>query len=116
MKITREAYEMAKVSAKESEVPLILTGERGVIMDIMISPSEEEFDTSAGMLPSMLPAGIRRYGKVLTKNDQDLEPGYNLIEKDGEWKFVDENGDDMEIEIVEDVPKSPMDMDFMSIE
>ncbi len=29
----------------------------------------------------MMPAGVRRYGKVITKNDKDLEPGYNLVEK-----------------------------------
>jgi hypothetical protein len=100
MKITEDALEMAKVSAKDSAVPLWLVGEKSVITDVLISPEQQDFDTSAGMLPSMMPAGVRRYGKVITKNDQDLEPGYNLVEADGAWKFVDETGKELPVRVV----------------
>ncbi len=100
MKITEEALEMAKASAKDSEVPLWLVGDKSTITDVMIAPERQEFDTSAGMLPSMMPAGIRRYGKVITRDDKDLEPGYNLIEEDGNWKFVDENGKELPVQVV----------------
>ena len=105
MKITRDAYDMATASAKEADVPLILVGSKGVITDVMISPTEAEFDTSAGMLPSMMPAGIRRYGKIITKTDTDLEAGYNLIEENGQWKFVDDSGNDVSVEIVDTPPE-----------
>jgi hypothetical protein len=101
MKITKDAFEIAKASAKDSEVPLILTGEHGLITDVMVSPASEDFDTSAGMLPSMLPAGIRKYGKVVTKSDKELEPGYNLIDEGGTWKFVDEDGKELMVDVVE---------------
>ncbi|HEY3423030.1 MAG TPA: hypothetical protein VGK13_07695 [Methanocellaceae archaeon] len=101
MKITRDAYDMATAAAKETDVPLILVGSKGVITDVMISPTEAEFDTSAGMLPSMMPAGIRRYGKIITRTDTDLEAGYNLIEENGQWKFVDDSGHDVSVEIVD---------------
>ena len=84
---------------------MILVGNKGVITDVMISPTEAEFDTSAGMLPSMMPAGIRRYGKIITKTDQDLEAGFNLIEADGQWKFVDDNGSDVSVEIIDMPPE-----------
>lgn len=100
MKITEEALEMAKAAAKESEVPLILVGDHSIIKDVMIAPEAIDFDTSAGMLPNMLPAGIRRYGKVITKGDQDFEPGYNLIEENGVWKFVDEDGKENVVRVV----------------
>jgi len=86
-------------------VPLILVGSKGVITDVMISPTEAEFDTSAGMLPSMMPAGIRRYGKIITKTDTDLEAGYNLVEADGGWKFVDDRGQDASVEIIDTPPE-----------
>ena len=102
MKITADALEMAKASARESEVPLILVGERSVITDVMIAPDPKAYDTSAGQLISMLPVGIRRYGKVVTKASQDLEPGYNLIEdENGNWKFVDEDGKEVHVPVVE---------------
>jgi len=102
MKITAEALEMAKASAKESEIPLILVGEHSVITDVMIAPDRLDYDTSGGQLVNMLPAGIRRYGKVITKNDKDLEPGYNLIEgENGEAKFVDANGKEVYVQVVE---------------
>ena len=100
MKITEDAFEMAKAAAKESEVPLWLVGEKSTITDVMIAPGRQDFDTSAGMLPSMMPAGVRRYGKVITKDDRDLEPGYNLVEQDGAWKFVDENGKALSVRVV----------------
>lgn len=101
MKITADALEMAKASARESEVPLILVGERSVITDVMIAPDPKAYDTSAGQLISMLPVGIRRYGKVVTRASQDLEPGYNLIEVDGEWKFLDGDGKEVHVPVVE---------------
>lgn len=106
MKITEDAFEMAKASAKESGVPLWLVGEKSTITDVMIAPKRQEFDTSAGMLPGMMPAGIRRYGKVITKDDKYLEPGYNLVERDGAWKFVDENGDELPVRVVKSEDES----------
>ena len=106
MKITEDAFEMAKAAAKDSEVPLWLVGEKSTITDVMISPERQEFDTSAGMLSSMMPAGVRRYGKVITKNDQDLEPGYNLLEKNGDWKFVDEDGKPLSVRVVKSEDES----------
>ncbi len=106
MKITEDALEMAKASAKESEVPLWLVGEKSTITDVMIAPERQEFDTSAGMLPSMMPAGVRRYGKVITKDDKDLEPGYNLVEEDGRWRFVDEDGRELSVRVVKSEDES----------
>lgn len=106
MKITEDAFEMAKAAAKESEVPLWLVGEKSTITDVMIAPDPKEFDTSAGMLPGMMPAGVRRYGKVITKDDTHLEPGYNLIERDGAWKFVDEDGNERPIRVVKSEDES----------
>ena len=100
MKITEDALEMAKASAKDSAVPLWLVGEKSTITDVMISPERQEYDTSAGMLPSMMPAGVRRYGKVITPTDKDLEPGYNLVEEDGGWKFVDGDGKELPVRVV----------------
>ena len=91
---------MAKAAANDSEVPLWLVGEKSTITDVMIAPQRQEFDTSAGMLPSMMPAGVRRYGKVITSVDPGLEPGYNLVEQGGAWKFVDENGKELPAEVV----------------
>jgi hypothetical protein len=106
MKITEDAFEMAKAAAKDSEVPLWLVGEKSTITDVMISPGRQEFDTSAGMLPSMMPAGIRRYGKVITKDDKDLEPGYNLVEEKGDWKFVDADGKELSVRVVKSEDES----------
>ncbi len=106
MKITEDAFEMAKAAAKESEVPLWLVGEKGTITDVMIAPGQQEFDTSAGMLPNMMPAGVRRYGKVITKDDKSLEPGYNLVEENDEWKFVDEDGKPLPVSIVSSADES----------
>ncbi|OPY28859.1 MAG: hypothetical protein A4E28_01246 [Methanocella sp. PtaU1.Bin125] len=100
MKITEDALETAKAAAKESEVPLWLVGEKSTITDVMIAPKRQEFDTSAGMLPGMMPAGIRRYGKVITPADKCLEPGFNLVERDGDWRFVDEYGRELPIRVV----------------
>lgn len=101
MKITQDALEMAKAAAKDSEVPLWLVGNKSVITDVMIAPSPGEFDTSAGMLPGMMPAGIRRYGKVITKIDRDFEPGYNLVVENDTGKFLDENGKEIPVRVVE---------------
>lgn len=106
MKITENAFEMAKASAKESEVPLWLVGVKSTITDVLIAPPPQDWDTSAGMLPSMMPAGVRRYGKVITPGDKDLEPGYNLVEQDGAWKFVDENGKELPVRVVASADES----------
>jgi len=106
MKITEDALEMAKAAARESEVPLWLVGEKSTITDVMIAPERQEFDTSAGMLPSMMPAGVRRYGKVITKDDRQLEPGYNLVEADGAWKFLDDQGKEVYVRVVKSEEES----------
>jgi hypothetical protein len=105
MKITEDAFEMARAS-KDSGVPLWLVGEKSTITDVMIAPPPQDWDTSAGMLPSMMPAGVRRYGKVVTPSDKDLEPGYNLVEENGVWKFVDEDGKELPVRVVKSEDES----------
>lgn len=104
MKITREALDMAIAAAGESKMPLILTGHRSVITDVVIDRSYCKFDTWAVRFPSELPFGIRRYGKVLTKNDSELGPGYNLAVDENGYQFFDSDGKKVKIEILEASP------------
>jgi hypothetical protein len=104
MKITREALEMAIAAAGESKMPLILTGHRSVITDVVIDRSYCKFDTWAVRFPSELPFGIRRYGKVLTKNDSEIGPGYNLVVDEKGYRFLDTDGREVKIEILETSP------------
>jgi len=104
MKITREALDMAIAAAGESKMPLILTGHRSVITDVVIDKSYCKFDTWATRFPSELPFGIRRYGKVLTKNDRELDPGYNLVVDENGYKFLDPDGNEVKIEVLEVSP------------
>jgi hypothetical protein len=39
MKILREALELARVAAKESEVPIWLVGSKGIIREILVVPT-----------------------------------------------------------------------------
>ncbi len=75
MKITREALEMAIAAAGDSKMPLILTGRKSVITDVVIDKLYCKFDTWAATFPSELPVGMRRYGKVITKADSELGAG-----------------------------------------
>jgi hypothetical protein len=104
MKITRDALEMAVVAAGESKMPLILTGRRSVITDVVIDKSYCKFDTWAVRFPSELPFGIRRYGKVLTKHDTELGPGYNMVVDEKGYRFLDPDGKEVKIEIMEVSP------------
>jgi hypothetical protein len=104
MKITREALEMAIAAAGESKMPLILTGHRSVITDVTIDRSYCKFDTWAVRFPSDLPFGIRRYGKVLTKHDREFGPGYNMIVDEGGYRFLDPDGNEVKIEVLEVSP------------
>jgi hypothetical protein len=104
MKITREALEMAIAAAGESKMPLILTGHRSVITDVVIDRSYCQFDTWAVRFPSELPVGIRRYGKVLTRSDRELGPGYNMVVDDSGYRFLDPDGKEVKIEILEVSP------------
>ena len=102
MKIIREAYETAIAAGKESEVPLLLVGDNGVINEVMVVPCFDSADWSMTKLRYIVPMGIHRYGKVITKNDNSLGPGLNLIEENGAWKFIDMDKNDVEVEIIDD--------------
>jgi hypothetical protein len=51
-----------------------------------------------------LPVGIRRYGKVITKADSELGPGYNLVVDENGHSFLDSDGKEVEIEGLEVSP------------
>lgn len=101
MKIDREAYETAIAAGKESEMPLLLTGDNGVITDVLVVPCFDSADWTLTKLRYIIPMGVHRYGKVITNNDKALGPGLNLIEEGGRWKFVDMDGNDVEVEVVD---------------
>ncbi|MGA9139765.1 MAG: hypothetical protein WBZ29_06050 [Methanocella sp.] len=112
MKILRETLELARVTAKESEVPVWLVGRNGAIREILVIPTAisgpqltmsrlNSYDRSSDDTPFMIPVGMHRYGKVLTEYDPFPDTGYNLVEKDGRWRFVDEAGDDLSVTVVE---------------
>jgi hypothetical protein len=91
VKILRDTFELAKAAAKESEVPLLLVGDRGLITDVMVGLSER----------TVITVGMHRYGKVITKYDPFPNQGCNLVEECGRWRFVDECGDEMIVGIIE---------------
>jgi len=101
MKIEREAYETAIAAGKESEMPLMLIGDKGVITDVMVIPSCDPADWSLTRLRYIIPMGVHQYGKVVTKNDKTLGPGVNLIEEDGTWKFIDMEKNEVQVDIVD---------------
>ncbi len=105
MQIEREAYETAIAAGKDSEMPLLLIGDNGVITDIMVVPCMDSADYSLTRLKYILPMGVHRYGKVITKNDTKLGPGLNLIEENGQWKFIDMDKNEVRVEIVEGPPR-----------
>jgi hypothetical protein len=104
MKITRETLEMAIAAAGDSKMPLILTGQKSVITDVVIDRLYCKFDTWAATFPSELPVGMRRYGKVITKADSELGPGYNLVVDENGYRFLDPDGNEVKIEILEISP------------
>ncbi len=105
MKIEREAYETAIAAGKDSEMPLLLIGDKGVITDVMVVPCMDSADYTVTRLKYIVPMGVHRYGKVITKNDRQLGPGLNLLEKDGRWKFEDMDGNEVQVEIIEGPPR-----------
>jgi hypothetical protein len=105
MKIEREAYEMAIAAGKDSEMPLLLIGDKAVITDIMVVPCMDSADYTMTRLRYIVPMGVHRYGKVITKNDTQLGPGLNLIEENGAWKFIDMDRNEVQVEIVEGAPR-----------
>lgn len=105
MQIEREAYETAVAAGKESEVPLLLIGDRSVITDVLVVPCMDSADYTMTRLKYITPMGMHRYGKVITKNDTKLGPGLNLIEEGGRWKFIDMDRNEVEVEIVEGPPR-----------
>jgi hypothetical protein len=105
MKIVREAYDTAIAAGKESEVPLLLIGDKGVITEILIIPYCQSADWSMTRLRYIVPMGIHRYGKVITKNDDKLGPGLNLIEENGRWKFIDLDRNEVPVDIIEGEPQ-----------
>ncbi len=111
MKIEREAYEMAVAAGKDSEMPLLLIGDNGVITDVMIVPCMDSSDYTMTRLRFIVPMGVHRYGKVITQNDKALGPGLNLIEQDGKWKFIDMDKNEVEVEIVEGPPREESDLE-----
>lgn len=105
MKIEREAYETATAAGMESEVPLLLVGDKGIITDILVVPCMDSADYTMTRLKYITPMGMHVYGKVITKNDTKLGPGLNLIEEDGRWKFIDLDKNEVEVETVEGPPR-----------
>jgi hypothetical protein len=105
MKIEREAYEMAVAVGKDSEMPLLLIGDKGVITDVMVIPCMDSADYTMTRLRYIVPMGVHRYGKVITKNDTQLGPGLNFIEQDGAWKFIDMDKNEVPVEVVEGEPR-----------
>lgn len=105
MKIERDAYEMAVAAGKDSEMPLLLIGDKGVITDVMVVPCMDSADYTLTRLRYIIPMGVHRYGKVITKNDTQLGPGLNLIEQDGAWKFIDMDKNEVPVEVVEGAPR-----------
>jgi len=101
MQIEREAYETAIAAGKDSEMPLLLIGYKGVITDVMVVPCMDSADYTLTRLKYIVPMGVHRYGKVITKNDRQLGPGLNLIEEDGRWKFIDMDGNEVQVEVVD---------------
>lgn len=111
MKILRDTFELAKAAAKESEVSLWLVGNKGVITDVVPSPRLGSPEIAATYIFNNrgldrvtlgMTQGQFRYGKVITKNDRVLEDCLNLVEADGKWRFVDDFGDELPLEIVEE--------------
>ena len=94
MQILGDAFELAKAAARDSEVRLYLVGDRGVITDVLIGGFD---DTER----CMIPVGMHRYGKVITAHDPFRGPGCNLLEEGGRWRFVDDCGDEVQVEVVE---------------
>ena len=105
MQIEREAYETAIAAGKDSEMPLLLTGDKGVITDIIVVPCMDSADYTLTRLKYIVPMGMHRYGKVITKNDTKLGPGLNLIEEDGRWKFIDMDKNEVQVDIIEGKPR-----------
>jgi hypothetical protein len=105
MQIEREAYETAIAAGKDSEMPLLLIGDKGVITDIMVVPCMDSADYTLTRLKYIVPMGVHRYGKVITKNDKQPGPGLNLKEEDGRWKFFDMDGNEVPVEVVEGEPR-----------
>jgi len=112
MKIEREAYETAVAAGKDSEMPLLLIGDNGIITEVMVVPCFDSADYTLTKLKYIIPMGIHRYGKVITKNDDKLGPGLNLIEENGMWKFRDMDGNDVEVEVVEGAPRKDEALDI----
>jgi hypothetical protein len=110
VKILRDTFELAKAAAEDSEVPLWLVGNKDTITDIVLSPWSAEKGMAAinGHIPGdgeYMTTGITPgqfcYGKVITRNDRILEDCLNLVEEKGEWRFVDDFGEEVRVEIVE---------------
>jgi hypothetical protein len=95
VKILRDTFELAKAAAKESEVPLLLVGDRGLITDVMVVGSIGLSERT------VITVGMHRYGKVITKYDPFPNQGCNLVEEGGRWRFVDECGDEIIVGIIE---------------
>ena len=109
VKIVREAYETAIAAGKDSEVPLLLVGDNCIIREVLVVPCFDSADWSMTKLRYIVPMGIHRYGKVITKNDKSLGPGLNLIEENGAWKFIDMDRNEVPVEIIEDPAPRPND-------
>ena len=105
MKIFRDAYDTAIAAGKDSEVPLLLIGDKGIVTEILVIPYCYSADWSMTRLRYIVPMGIHRYGKVITKNDDKLGPGLNLIEENGRWKFIDMDRNEVPVDIIEGEPQ-----------
>ena len=94
MKIRRDTLELALATAKDSEVPLWLAGDEGVITDVVIACYDDAERCA-------IPFGMLRYGKVVTKHDPFRGPGCNLIVEGNRWRFVDDCGDPVTVDLLE---------------
>jgi len=83
MKIEREAYETATAAGMESEVPLLLIGDKGVITDVLVVPCMDSADYTMTRLKYITPMGMHRYGKVITRKTRSSAPGSTSSKRTG---------------------------------
>lgn len=118
MKIKRELLKGILESAKEAypyEFIALLTGEKGVITELIFLPSISG-EESAIIRLEMLPLGVKVYGTVHSHPSRCCEPSdedFFLFTKFGkvhiivcypftmdDWKCYDSKGEEIEIEVI----------------
>ena len=94
MKILRSALELAEQAGEDDGSNLRLVGRDGVITDVAVG-FFEDYERC------MIPVGLHCYGKVITEQDPFRGPGLNLVRKGSHWRFVDDYGAEVPVEVVE---------------